>query len=297
MIFKPTPNDPGLVTLSAATYRLLLTFYPARFRREYGPHMAQVFRDCCLNTYRQSGPPGMFALWALTLFDWFKTVLEEQLNRGTEMTRTKFIRLSGWGLILAAVALLLTFLPEADEILDGLYQVFGAPAVSTQQNLVQSLSAGVRSLPFPIAIFLITLGLVGLRARYGKRSGTAAKMALGVGILGGAASLVSSVWMARPITNILMALMFAGLFVFGLIALRVKPMRRGNGLPALAGLWWPLLVILAYVYPQFLRQLGPAVPFWFSFTIFSAMSICLALLGYVLHADTAIGDEVALLQA
>lgn len=258
--------------------------------------MAQVFRDRCLNTYRQSGPPGVFALWALTLSDWFKTVLEEQLNRGTEMTRIKFIRLSGWGLILAAVALLLTFLPESDEILDGLYQIFGAPTVSTQHNLVHSLAAGVRSLPFPIAILLITLGLVGLRAHYGERSGTAGKMALGAGILCGAASFVSSIWMARPITNILMAFMFAGLFVFGLAALRVKPMRRGNGLPALAGLWWPLLVILACVFPQFMQRLGPVVPLWFSFTIFSAMSLSLALLGYMLHADTAMGDEVALLQ-
>jgi hypothetical protein len=121
-----TSTESGLVTLSTTAYRLLLTFYPSRFRREYGPDMAQVFRDCCLKTYRQSGLPGMLSLWALTLFDWFKTVLEEQLNRDTEMTRTKFVRLSGWGMVLAAVSLLLTFLPEANKILDDLYQTFGA---------------------------------------------------------------------------------------------------------------------------------------------------------------------------
>jgi hypothetical protein len=68
-MFKPSSSDPALVTFSALTYRLLLMFYPTRFRREYGPHMAQVFRDCCLKTYRQYGPPGMLSLWALTLFD------------------------------------------------------------------------------------------------------------------------------------------------------------------------------------------------------------------------------------
>ena len=125
--------------------------------------MAQVFRDCCLNTYRQSGPPGMLALWALTLFDWFKTVIEEQLNRGTEMTQSKFIRLSGWGMVLAAVSLLLTFLD-------------------------------VGTMPFLFAILLITLGLLGLRARYGEQAGNTAKMALGAGVLGGVAGVVSNIW-------------------------------------------------------------------------------------------------------
>ena len=63
-------------------------------------------------------------------------------------------------------------------------------------------------------------------------------------------------------------------------------MPRGNGLPALAGFWWPFLVIQAYVYPQFIQRfLGSQIPLWFSFTIFSLMSISLATLGYVLQAD------------
>ena len=164
---------PGVVTISAAAYRLLLIFYPTRFRHDYGPHMAQVFHDCCLKTYHQSGPPGIFALWVFTLFDWFKTVIEEQLNRGTQMTRMKFIRLSGWGMVLAAISLLLTFLPEADIILDGLYQTFGAPSTSTQHDLYQSLSAGVRSLPFPVAIFLervMHFGLEMIDSRHGTKS-------------------------------------------------------------------------------------------------------------------------------
>ena len=289
-MFK-TSTEPRLVTFSTTAYRLLLTFYPNRFRREYGPDMAQVFRDCCLKSYRQSGLPGMLSLWALTLFDWFKSVLDEQLNLDTEMTRTKFIRLSGWGMVLAAVSLLLSFLPEAEIILEGLYQTFGAPATSAQHDLYQSLSEGVRSLPFPVAILLITLGLLGLFIGYGEQAGKTAKMALGIGVLGGAAGLVINVWMilglenGRPLMNISMAFMFAGLFLFGLVALRVKPMPRGNGLPVLAGFWWPALVIQAYVYPQVTRSLGPEVPLWLSFTIFTAMGLFLALLGYVLQAD------------
>lgn len=290
-MFKSSPSDPGLVTISAAVYCLLLIFYPTRFRRDYGPHMAQVFHDCCLKTYHQSGPPGMFAFWASTLVDWFKPVIEQQLNRGTEMTRAKFIRLSGWGMVLAAISLLLTFLPEADKILDGLYHTFGAPSSSTQHDLYQSISAGVRSLPFPVAIFLITLGLLGLFIRYSEQAGNAAKIALGIGILGGGVAVISSLVMAfgyengRSQMNFSMAVMFAGLFVFGLAALRNKPLPHGNGLPLLAGLWWPSIVIYAYVYPKVTGHLGPGVPAWLSFTIFSAMGFSLALLGYVLQAD------------
>jgi hypothetical protein len=231
-MLKPIPSDPDLVSLSASVYRVLLAFYPARFKRDYGPHMAQVFRDSCLKTYRQSGPPGMLSLWALTLLDWFKTVIEEQMNRGTEVTRNKFIRLSGWAMVLAAVILLLSFLPQADQILDGLYQTFGLPATSAQHGLYLTISAGVRSLVFPAAILFITLGLCGLYIRYAEPTGNSAKISLGMGIAGGVVSLVISAGMVmgiqsvRPLMNISMAFMFAGLFVFGLAALRSRPMPR-----------------------------------------------------------------------
>ncbi len=82
------------------------------------------------------------------------------------MTRARFVRFSGWGLALAAVCLLLTFLP---------------------------LPEGVQALPFLSAILLVTLGL---RARYGERSGPAANLALGIGIVGGLAGAASNQWMA-----------------------------------------------------------------------------------------------------
>jgi hypothetical protein len=89
----------------------------------------------------------------------------------------------------------------------------------------------------------------------------------------------------RPLVNILMAVMFAGMLGFGLAALRGKLMLRGNGLPVLAGIWWPLLVIDAYVFPLGISRLGPEVPFWFTFSIFLLMSLFLAALGFVLQSD------------
>jgi hypothetical protein len=108
--------------------------------------------------------------------------------------------------------------------------------------------------------------------------------------VGGAAGLVSSLSMAmgyangRSPMNWSMALMFAGLFVFGLGALRRKPMPRGNGLPALAGFWWPFIVIGGSVYHQVTgRWLD--VPLWPSFALFLGMSFFLAWLGYALQSD------------
>lgn len=299
-MFNSSP-DPSFVSLSTSFYQMMLAFYPKRFKQEFGPHMAQVFRDCCLKTYKQSGTQGMFALWALTLFDWFKTVVEEQLNRGTEMTREKFIRLSGWGMILAAISLLLTFLSNA-QIEGGLNVVLGAPTTDAGVDRYQSIFNGVRGLPFFFGILLTSLGLVGLHARYGEQVGQPGKIALGVGVLGGVAGLACNIGIAmglhnlRTTMNFSMAIMFGGMFAFGLVAMRVKPMSRGNILPALAGFWWPFLVIGTTLYHQLAGQ-GPNVPIWLSFTLFSAMSLFLALLGYALQSDTRGTENIHPLQA
>ncbi len=298
-MFKTHPSDPSPVTLSTQVYRLLLAFYPAKFRREYGAHMAQVFRDCCLKTFHQSGLPGMLTLWGLTLFDWFKTVVEEQFNRGTDMTRTKFIRLSGWGMILAPVSLLLTFLSE-DQIQRGVYRLFGAPATASGYDRIQSLNLVARHLPFFFAILLITVGLLGLHARYARRIGNLGTLALGVGVVGGVAALGINTGMAmgyedvHQLMSISMTFMFGGLFVFGLTALQKKLMLRGNGFPALAGFWWPFIFFGTNLYHQVTGQ-WLNIPSGIFFTLFLAMGISLAFLGYALQADAPHYHEIHLL--
>ena len=283
-------HDPRSVTLSVRLYRRLVLAYPRSFRQEYSIHMAQVFRDCCRKAYIEGGTLSLLSLWARTGLDYLKTMIEQYARGGTYMTREKFIKLSGWGIVLAAVCLLLTFLPEADKILVGFYRTFGTPASAEQHAFYQRLSVGARSLLFPVAIFLITTGLIGLYVRFGIQASKTAKTALWIGVSGGAVALVisASTLMGadtdRPLMNIFMAVMFAGLVVFGIAALRNRAMPRGNGLPVLAGIWWPLLVIQAYSFPQVMGQAGH-VPAWFSVALFSIMGLFLALLGYVLQAD------------
>jgi hypothetical protein len=282
--------DPDLVSISVTVYRFLVAFYPAQFKRDYGQSMTQVFRDCCRKAYSQAGLPGMGSLWAITLIDWIKTLIEEQVNQQTEMTLAKWVRLSGWALVLAAVALLLTFLPEAGDISSRISPTFGGSGAAAQ---IQRVAVLARALPLPLAILLITIGLLGLSVRYGEMAGRAAKAALILGVSGGVLSLVSFGLMllglvdGRPAVNIAMGIMFSGLFIFGLAALRRKPMKRGNGLPVLAGVWWPVLVIQAYVFPQLTRSFMPEVPRGLSFSIFAIMSFFLAWLGYVVQAEAA----------
>jgi hypothetical protein len=57
--------------------------------------MVQVFRDCCLRSYRLHGLPGMLNLWIHTLLDYFKSVVEEYMQKGIHMSKSTFIRLSG----------------------------------------------------------------------------------------------------------------------------------------------------------------------------------------------------------
>jgi hypothetical protein len=74
-------------------YRLLLTAYPLDFRREYGPHMNQVFRDCHRAELRRGNRLGSVILILRVLVDLIQTVPKEQFERlGKENSFMKNLR-------------------------------------------------------------------------------------------------------------------------------------------------------------------------------------------------------------
>ena len=100
-----------MLHLSLALYRLLLVLYPRPFRHEYGPSMAQLFRDTCRDAERSRGAVGIFALWQPTLIDLCVSALKERWTERYVMSRITFIRLGGiLAIVGAALSLVATFL-------------------------------------------------------------------------------------------------------------------------------------------------------------------------------------------
>jgi len=70
---------PKALSLSDKLYRRLLAIYPAEHRREYGPLMAQLFRDQCRDAYGQEKTVGVVKLWLRVLGDLGATVGSEHV--------------------------------------------------------------------------------------------------------------------------------------------------------------------------------------------------------------------------
>lgn len=122
-----------------------------------------------------------------------------------------------------------------------------------------------------ISAILLAVGLSGLRARYGERAGGFGRNMLTAGVIGmilfylALALLILAVLglpgirsqaesLAQSGLWLLLfggpAVVLLGLTLFGLTALRSRPMSQLNWLPVVAGIWYPLvyLFLAAYLY-------------------------------------------------
>ncbi|MFN2211659.1 MAG: hypothetical protein ACK2UE_01190 [Anaerolineales bacterium] len=242
-MMKNLTNDPSPVALSISLYGMLLAAYPTGFRHEYGPHMAQVFRDCCLRSYRQAGYPGMLNLWIFTLIDYIKTVFEEHMQRGMNMYKSTFIRLSGLALALGAVTNMISWLISIRDV----------PEYNPNNYLSKPIDLYLEyviAILLPVTFLLLMVGMIGLFLRYRKDTNGFGNFGLILGVLGGVINFGAAiplftngpdwswtVWMVGTL------LYFLGLVVFGIAAVRDKLLPRWNALPILTGIWIPILFI------------------------------------------------------
>lgn len=243
---RTNSEDSPLVSLSVKAYRLLVSAYPAAFRQEFGTHMLQLFGDYSRRQYRQKGASGMLALWAVTLFDFVRSVVREHLQKEAFMTKQLFLRLSGWALMLGGVLICLAALASMFE--DSRYY-YTNPEL---RGLFSALGFGLVLGPL-----FISVGMFGLLARFGQEVGISGQAALLLGAIAGIvayplAELLTAllpeegVW---PLTFFsLNGLLFLGMGLFGLIALRRQAMPRWNGLPVLAGFSLPALVVTEVIW-------------------------------------------------
>lgn len=259
--------------------------YPTGFRHEYGPHMAQVFRDCLLKSYRQAGLPGMLNLWTQILFDYVKSVVEEHLQKGIHMSKSTFIRMSGWSLVLGAITFMVAWLISIRDV----------PEYNPNNFLSRPIDLYLEyanAILLPVTLLLLLVGMIGLYLRYRDETNGFGKFGLIAGVLGGVISLGAAIplftngpdwsWTAWMVEFMLY---FLGLVLFGIAAVRDKLLPRWNALPILTGIWFPILIIVT-------SQMEWETTQFIDLGVFLLTAIGLAGLGFTLKSDT--HEEVAL---
>lgn len=187
--------------------------------------------------------------------------------------RPEDIRRAGWALILGAISFVFGVFLAISEYGDG------------DWSLLALLSLVFVSLP------LLVFGVLGLRNRYGEKVGGFGKNILLVGaILGPVTSVLGFFGMAiDPLWFMIYAgpaVLFICLTLFGVAALRTKPMPRGNGLPVIAGLSYPAMLIF-YIISSVMTGdwTSSSVPDVLYIILITIQGIALLALGYLLKAD------------
>ena len=283
MIHKPP--DAILIAFSVRVYQLILNAYPAKFQQEYGSQMAQVFQDCCLRAVGQGGMNGMLKLWTVTLLDLIQSVISEHAHTEIEMKKEmkpEDIRMAGWALIWGAV----TFVSSLFLLLIG-------DASAALGDLGHGLSA---LLIIFLSSPLLAVGMLGLRNRYGDKVGWFGKNTLLLGaILGPLTTLIGFFGMLGlfgksnigwHLTYMGPGILFAGLTLFGIVALYKNPLPRWNVVPIIAGLWYPIVVLPHIMIGIRFGDWLHGGPIYYTAPYLDVIQgIALVALGYILKSD------------
>ncbi|MCH7662725.1 MAG: hypothetical protein IH859_02520, partial [Chloroflexi bacterium] len=169
-----------------------------------------------------------------------------------------------------------------------------------QYNILNSDSFGGRDVFYeiaPIILFLsgmlfITLGMHGLRLRFGKGSGKIGNISLQISTLAGIAGSIAIIPMSFLfghfwwyVWGYSLLFTFTGLLVFGITAMQRKSLPRWNALPLLVGIWYPALILVDLLdVNNGLLDLLRLTTLWISI-------IGTIALGYLLQSDS--GAEMA----
>jgi hypothetical protein len=258
---KTLKSDPQVVYFSTLIYRLLLIVYPKDFQREYGSNMMQVFRDCCLRAFYTRNLSGILSLWSLTLIDYIKSVFEEYSQKGMNISTLQFLRLSGWAFILGSGGLLISMsavmMSSGHGLASNPYNFYSRP--------IDQLLAILPYIFFPSAMLLLGIGVIGMYLSYGQRVGLLGRIGMSVSIVGCGLSLVMcSIPGGMDGLNIYISgnqiggyllwdvavlgsfFVFTGILIFGIDAVNHHLFPRWNFIPILAGVMFPVRIILGY---------------------------------------------------
>lgn len=247
------PTHVPLLRLSIWLYSQLLCAYPPAFRREYGTQMVQVFGDRAREAVLRAGYAGLAAWWGRAALDLALTLVAEHVqalfHEETEMTREKWISLSGWALMVGALAFLAGFYIGSFE--EYYFDPLGGVEAVYEYGELAGISGG---------LLLLSAGMIGLYLRFAAASSLLGRGGLLLAALGSLTAAATGALSAFTTSDsdfswflFIYSLMAfgGGLAFFGLDALRRRPLRRGNLLPLIAGMPIPTFLIGSAIYEAF----------------------------------------------
>ncbi len=282
---KHMSNSLRIVDLSARAYQVLLYAYPRAFRVEYGALMAQAFRDCCLRAARQGG---LAELWGRTILDYLITVVGEHANRGAVMSRSSWIKLSGWAFAAGALLLLLSGLAST--------RPEYSPYNAASWPIDRYLNGAVWGFMI-LSILLIAAGMLGLWARFSGVLSGPGKASLLAGAIAGLVSVAGIVGL-QIVDNELtwgtflvgMAFMLLGLGLAGFSLLRQNLLGRWGAAALLAGFPMPLLLIVSIAFEAITgRGLDPGISG--GSLLWGVVALGLVILGLRLQSSASVEPE------
>ncbi len=270
-------QSQAVLSFSDNLYRRFLRAYPAEYRQGFSEDMAQVFRDLCREIYEREGLLRFLELWLTTLFDLLNTAIEERSREVMKMTKEKFVRLSGWALMLAGATFMLGF------AIGGQETSFSDPLGGRDAFIEYS-----QLVLIPLAMASFTVGMLGMRSRYGDQVGRFGRLSLLVGAVGGAIGFVGALGLGLKLDGdgwwgtwlLGMMLVLVGLLLFGIAALRKRPLPRWNALPLITGSLFLLIPIMETITGSDDLS-GPILT-----TIFLLIAAGFVTLGFVVQGDS-----------
>lgn len=282
--------------ISEWLYRTLLYLYPKEFRAVYGQQMCLAFRDAYRAAYHKKGFGGLLTLWLPTLFDLFKTALEERARQGEIiMSKTRLISLAGPLTILVGAIWLV-------EMIGDLLLRVG----QVKEERFWDVFLSVWSFAFLISFIPLLFALMGMRLRFLRSASTLGRLGLSLSVIGGAGVIVSMLarllWGAvapEPEVGAIPWIGYAavvsfwsiwiGYILFGIDALRYKLLPRWNLLPGLLG----ATILLSFGFEWF--GVPAVMPLqWASPTLFISINgACLLLLGISIMNQTRESEPTA----
>lgn len=268
--------------VSERLYEVLLYLYPKEFRTVYGQQMCLTFRDACRIAYHRNGTVGLLTLWLPTLFDLFKSALEERARQGEiTVSKAKLIAMAGPLTLVVGALWVVTSIGDF---------AFQTGLSSDEAFLVFWI------IPFFVSFVPMLFALIGTRLRFHQSAGILGRLGLALSVAGcagvivfmlanlllsgGAPEVGQRPWVNYVAVGCVLSIRI-GYILFGVDALRYRLLPRGNLLPLLVGSTAVLSLPLDWFgVPAFLPSQW-ATPFLH----FAITGACWVLLGIALLAQ------------